>query len=310
MKEKNLVVILGPTAVGKTSVAISIAKVLNTEILSADSRQFFRELNIGTAKPSEEELLSVKHHFINSLSIQDEYNVGKFEKEALETLEIIFNGKNTVIMAGGSGLYIDALCNGFDELPQADNDIRKKINTLYKERGIEGLREKLKTLDEVHYKKIDLHNPHRLIRAIEVCMVTGKPYSSLRKKDNSTDSSIKRPFNIIKIGLNTDRKKLYERINQRVDKMMDQGLLSEVKSLVKFKNKNALLTVGYKELFDYLDGKTDLSRAIELIKQNTRNFAKRQLTWFRKDPAIKWFGPDEEEKIIRYLKEKLHTVKQ
>ncbi len=306
---KHLIIILGPTAVGKTAVAIDIAKKLGTEIISSDSRQFFKEMSIGTAKPSNQELKSVKHHFINSLSVQDEYNVGMFERDVLKALDKIFENKNTAVMAGGSGLYINAVCNGFDEVPVADKEIRANLLEMFKREGIEYLQKTLKKLDPEHYKKVDIKNPHRLIRAIEVCMATGKTYSELRKGEKK-----KRNFNVIKIGLNLDREKLYEKINKRVDCMMTEGLLEEVKALAPFRaggiRLNSLQTVGYKELFAHLKAVSsgdnqspfrDLGSAVELIKQNTRNFAKRQMTWFRKDKDIKWFDPDEKEKISSYI---------
>ncbi len=325
---KYLIVICGPTAIGKTSLAIDIAKEFGTEIISADSRQFFREMNIGTAKPIEEELEQVKHHFINSLSIKDEYNVGEFEKDALKVLEKIFSKKKTAVMVGGSGLYINAVCNGFDNVPSSDKEVRANIMEMYKREGIEYLRTTLKKLDKEHYSKVDLSNPHRMIRAIEVCIVTGKKYSELRKSEKKPPTPVrtklrtpsfcgegefnpihrKRDFTIIKIGLNMEREKLYERINMRVDEMMKAGLLEEAKALAPFRaggELNALNTVGYKELFDFLDGNHDLARAVELIKQNTRNFAKRQLTWFRKDKEVNWFQQDEKEKIIEFLKNKI-----
>jgi tRNA dimethylallyltransferase len=305
MTKNFLIVILGPTAVGKTSLAIEVAKEFGTEIISADSRQFFREMNIGTAKPSAEQLKQIKHHFINSLSITDEYNVGEFEKDALKVLEKIFQKKNIAMMVGGSGLYINALCNGFDSVPPADEEVRKNISEMYKREGIEYLRNTLKKLDKDHYAKVDLSNPHRLIRAIEVCIATGKPYSELRKGKKQ-----KRNFTPIKIGLNLEREKLYQRINSRVDEMMKEGLLEEVRALLKYKHLNALNTVGYKELFEHLEETKkhsespfkDLEFAVEKIKQNTRNFAKRQLTWFRKDKEINWFEPDENEKIIMFIR--------
>jgi tRNA dimethylallyltransferase len=299
MNKKILIVILGPTAVGKTTVGIKLAKEFGTEIISADSRQFFKEMNIGTAKPSKEELLSVKHHFINSHSIEDEYNVGMFEHDALKTLDTIFQKNDIAIMVGGSGLYINAVCNGFDNIPEANIKIRDTLTEIFKQEGIEYLQNKLKALDEEHYKKIDINNPHRLIRAIEVCMTTGKTYTELRKGEKQ-----KRNFTCIKIGLHIEREKLYTIINSRVDKMIFDGLINEVKSLSRFiagTKLNALQTVGYKELFEHLEGKTDLTRAIELIKQNTRNFAKRQMTWFRKDLEIKWFNPDEVLAILKYI---------
>lgn len=303
MPNKFLVIILGPTAVGKTSVAIDVAKELGTEIISADSRQFFREMNIGTAKPTEAQLKQVKHHFINSLSVTDDYNVGMFERDALKVIEKIFRKNNTVVMAGGSGLYINAVCNGFDAVPQADKEVRANLAALYKEYGIEELQQQLKRLDPEHYRKVDIKNPHRLIRAIEVCIVTGKKYSELRTKDNSHQSSVigHRSFTPIKIGLELGREELYKRINARVDEMMKSGLLEEVKSLKAHRHRNSLHTVGYKELFDFFEGKYDISRTVEHIKQSTRNYAKRQMTWFRKDKEIKWFEPTEKEEIIEYI---------
>ncbi len=301
---KTLIIICGPTAVGKTTLAINLAKKLSTEIISADSRQFFRELTIGTAKPSIEELNLVKHHLINSLSVYDDYNVGVFEKDALAILKNIFSKKNTAILVGGSGLYIQAICNGFDEVPSANKEVRKQIIEQYEKEGIEYLRTTLKKLDKEHYDKVDQSNPHRMIRAIEVCLTTGKRYSQLRQQENKNDNKNIREFNIIKIGLTIEREKLYEKINARVDDMMQKGLLEEVKQLAgKIKNEklNALNTVGYKELFDYLNGMHDLPRAIDLIKQNTRNFAKRQMTWFKKDKDIVWFNPNNEDKILEYI---------
>ena len=301
---KTLIIICGPTAVGKTTLAINLAKKLNTEIISADSRQFFRELTIGTAKPSIKELNEVKHHLINSLSVYDDYNVGVFEKDALAILKNIFSKKNTAILVGGSGLYIQAICNGFDEVPSANKEVRKQIIEQYEKEGIEYLRTTLKKLDKEHYDKVDQSNPHRMIRAIEVCLTTGKRYSQLRQQENKNDNKNIREFNIIKVGLTIEREKLYEKINARVDDMMQKGLLEEVKQLAgKIKNEklNALNTVGYKELFDYLNGMHDLPRAIDLIKQNTRNFAKRQMTWFKKDKDIVWFNPNNEDKILEYI---------
>ena len=310
MNKKYLIVVVGPTAVGKTSFAIDVAKELSSEIISADSRQFFKEMNIGTAKPSEEELKTVKHYFINSLSIKDEYNVGIYERDTLKLLDKIFETTNVAVLAGGSGLYINAVCNGFDKVPPADKEIRTQLEKLYKESGIEALCSLLKKYDDEHYKKIDLSNPHRLIRAIEVCIATGEKYSDLRKKDNGDPSSIirHRSFEILKIGLHMEREKLYERINTRVDEMMNKGLLEEVRSLAALRKEgklNSLQTVGYKELFDFIDGKTELTRAVELIKQNTRNFAKRQMTWFRKDDTIKWFDANERESILQFIRKEI-----
>lgn len=301
MPDKTLIVIVGPTAIGKTSLSVAIAKELNTSVISADSRQFFKEMSIGTAKPNAAEMQNVPHYFIDSHSINEEYNVGKYETEAISLLEKLFKTNDNLILVGGSGLYIDAICKGFDELPEADPKIRIEINSLLESKGIIGLQKLLKQLDPVYYDQVDLQNPQRLSRAIEVCLTTGIPYSTLREGKNK-----KRNFNIIKIGLNTSREVLYERINQRVDEMIKNGLLEEVKKLQPLKHLNALQTVGYKELFDHFKNETELKSSVELIKQNTRKFAKRQLTWFRKDQEIKWFEPDELENIIDYLKEKLN----
>lgn len=297
---KSLIIIAGPTAIGKTALSIELAKHYQTVILSADSRQFFKEMTVGTAKPLKEEMQNIPHFFIDSHSIKEEYNVGKYETEAIVLLEDLFQQHNTVILTGGSGLYIDAICKGFDELPEADSEVRTKIATLYATEGITGLQNLLKELDEAYYNKVDLQNPQRISRALEVCLTTGLPYSSLRKGKKQN-----RNFNIIKIGLNIDRELLYQRINKRVDEMVNNGLVKEVESLTAYKHLNALQTVGYKELFDYLDKKTDLKKAIELIKQNTRRFAKRQLTWFRRDEEIQWFEPQQTEEIINYIDSKI-----
>ena len=297
---KTLIVIAGPTAIGKTSLSIYLAKLFNCSILSADSRQFYKEMTIGTAKPSANEMKGIPHYFINSNFISEEYNVGKYETDAINLLDKLFTENNIQILVGGSGLYIDAVCKGFDELPEADFEVRNKINDLYKEKGIEGLQNLLKGLDEVYYYKVDLQNPQRIRRALEVCLTSGKTYSSLREGKIK-----KRNFNIIKIGLNTKREDLYERINIRVDEMMKHGFLDEVKQLKSYKHLNALQTVGYKELFDYLDGKMELDSAINLIKQNTRRYAKRQLTWFRRDEEIKWFEPGNETDILNYIKDRV-----
>lgn len=296
MPDKTLIVIAGPTAIGKTALSIAIAKEFNTSILSADSRQFFKEMSIGTAKPGAKEMQDILHHFIDSHSIFENYNVGKYETEAIALLEKLFETQDKLILVGGSGLYIDAICKGFDELPEADTEVRSNINSLLQTDGIEGLQNLLKQLDPDYYKKVDLQNPQRMSRALEVCLTTGKPYSAFRG-----GAIKKRNFKIIKIGINTSRELLYERINKRVDEMMKNGLLEEVKGLQAHKQLNALQTVGYKELFDHFEKGTDLNSTIELIKQNTRNFAKRQLTWFRRDKEIKWFEPDEVQEIINHI---------
>jgi tRNA dimethylallyltransferase len=297
-KTKTLLVIAGPTAVGKTAIAIKLAQQLKTEIISADSRQFYCEMSIGTAKPTDEELAAAKHHFINSHSVTENFNVGDFEKQSLQLLDELFKTHDKVIMAGGSGLFIQAVTKGFDELPAADTATREKLNRELAEKGIQFLQDRLKIADQDYYNQVDLNNPQRLIRALEVFEATGKPFSSYRKAATN-----KRSFNSIKIGLDLPREILYQRINQRVDDMMAQGLVEEVRSLLPYRHLNALNTVGYSELFDYFDGKTDLATAIELIKQNTRRFAKRQLTWFRKDKEIQWLMADDPDMIDTILKE-------
>lgn len=300
MNKRFLVVIVGPTAIGKTNISIQLATMFGSEIISADSRQFFKEMNIGTAKPNSEELFQVKHHFVNNLFISDKYSVGDFEKQSLKFLNTYFQTNQTAFLVGGSGLYINAVLNGFDAFPEVDENIREKLNEEYTEYGIEYLQDELSNCDPEYFLKIDKNNPQRLIRAIEVFRSTGIPFSSYRLKEEKS-----RPFEIIKIGLNIERAKLYERINQRVDLMIREGLLEEVKSLVSFKNTNALQTVGYKELFDFLDGICDFDEAVELIKRNTRRYAKRQLTWFNKDPEIKWFLNDQPEIIADYIRLKM-----
>jgi len=293
---RNLIIIAGPTAVGKTSFGIKLAKKFQTEILSADSRQFYRELKIGTAKPAAEELNAVKHHFIGNISIHDYYNVSMYEKEALIAINEIFETKKSAVLLGGSGLYINVICSGIDELPDPDENLRKELKGVLKNKGINELRSMLQKLDPEYYSEVHPANPNRLIRALEVCMSTGKKYSALRQ-----NQSIKRNFNIIKIGLNRDREELFTRINGRVDQMMEQGLLDEVKGLYENKGLNALNTVGYKELFDYLDNKMSLTEATEKIKTNTRRYAKRQLTWFKKEMDYKWFHPHDFDEVVDYI---------
>lgn len=293
---KTLIIIVGPTAVGKTNIGIEIAKHYKTEIISADSRQFFRETTIGTAKPSEEELLAVKHHFINSHSITQDFSVGHYEKQALETLNHIFSEHDYAVMVGGSGLYVNAIINGFDELPEIDITVRNTLNKKLKEQGISPLQQELEKIDPEYYQTADVNNPQRVIRALEVFYSSGKPFSSFR-----TGIKRKRAFKIVLIGLNMDREKLYDRINQRVDIMIEQGLIDEVKSLIPYQNLNSLNTVGYTEIFDYLNGNINLERAVELVKQNSRRYAKRQITWFKKVEGIKWFEPNQKEDIISYI---------
>jgi tRNA dimethylallyltransferase len=280
---KNLVVILGPTASGKTELAIRVAKWLGTEIISADSRQFYRELSIGTAKPSPGQLSAVPHHFIGHISVKDSNNIAQFEKDALNQLEKLFESHTHVVMCGGSGLYIDAVCRGLDEQPEHDPQIRQSLREQYKDRGIRYLQAELQRLDPEYYLQVDRSNPQRLMRALEVCIITGKPYSSFRK-----GLAKERPFRTVKLGLAVPRDVLIERIKRRVDGMMDAGLLAEAEAMLPLRHLNALNTVGYKELFDYFDGKLTLDEAVEQIRVNTRRYAKRQMTWFRKDQEVKW----------------------
>lgn len=282
---KKLIAVLGPTAVGKTAYAIALAKSLGTEIISADSRQIFKELNIGAARPSQEELEAVKHHFIASISVHDEYSAGRYAREASEHLEILFQKYDTVVCCGGSMLYIDAVINGFDDLP-GDKDVRNHWNQRLAGEGIAALQDALKERDPEYYTQVDLQNPHRLIRALEVCEITGKPFSALR-----LDRRKERTFEVEKIGLDMPREELYSRIDARVLKMMEEGLLDEVNGLLPHRHLQALNTVGYKELFDYLDGTCSLEFAVQKIQQHTRNFAKRQLTWWRRDESIEWRKP-------------------
>jgi tRNA dimethylallyltransferase len=286
--KKLLISVVGPTAIGKTALAIKLANHFNTEILSADSRQFFKEMSIGTAAPSEEELNQAKHHFIHHKSITDDYNVGAFEKDALKTLEILFKTNPVVIMVGGSGLYVDAVTKGLDDFPEIDGSIREQLNLQLDHEGLEPLQLQLKDLDPKSYETIAISNPQRVIRALEICIGTGKPYSSfLQKKKN------KRNFNTVTIGISAERAMIYERINNRVDLMMASGLLDEVKLLELKKGLNSLNTVGYKELFKYLDHEWSLDFSISEIKKNSRRFAKRQLTWFKRNPETIWIEYNE-----------------
>ncbi|MCF1422704.1 tRNA (adenosine(37)-N6)-dimethylallyltransferase MiaA [Mangrovimonas futianensis] len=281
---KFLISIVGPTAIGKTSLSIKLAQYYNTEIISADSRQFFKEMRIGTAAPTKEELKAAKHHFIHHISIEDEYNVGSFERDALSKLENLFDKYNIVIMVGGSGLYVDAVTKGLDNFPDIDPKIREDLNKQLATSGLESLQKQLQKLDPKSYQNIAIDNPHRVIRALEICLGTNKPYSSFLNKKES-----KRPFKTIHVGLTADRNIIYDRINQRVDLMMSLGLLEEVKSLESKKHLNALNTVGYKELFIFLEGAWTKEFAISEIKKNSRRFAKRQLTWFKKNESTIWF---------------------
>ena len=299
-----LISIVGPTAIGKTTLSIEIAKHFNTEIISCDSRQFYEEMSIGTAVPSKDELSQIQHHFIQDRSIHEDYSVGQFEKNAIGKLDELFKKNNVVIMVGGSGLYIDAVLKGLDNFSKVDNNIRKELKEKLAKEGISPLQNQLKELDNETYKNIDIENHQRVIRALEICIGTGKKYSSFL-----TGKSSKRDFVSIKIGLTADREIIYSRINKRVDLMMQEGLLEEAKKLLKYKNLNALQTVGYKELFNYLDDIWGLDFAIAEIKKNTRRFAKRQGTWFRKDAEIKWFDYlENKEQIIEYIDDIIKEV--
>jgi tRNA dimethylallyltransferase len=293
---KTLIVIPGPTAIGKTRMAIEVAKEYGTEIISADSRQFYRELKIGSAAPSQEELNQVPHHFVGHLSVTDYYNVSRFEQEVFEFLNGFFKTHDYAVMAGGSGLYMDAVCHGIDDLPDPDPVIRNKIRERFLRDGIEPLLIQLEISDPAYFQNVDKGNPARIMRALEVCEATGKPYSSFRK-----NISRPRPFRIIKTGLNRPRNELIEIINQRVDRMIEGGLAEEVRSLLPYRKENALKTVGYAEIFDHFDGKLTIDQAIRKIKTNTRRYAKRQLTWFRKDDSIQWFHPDQPDEVLKFL---------
>ena len=294
--KNTLIVLLGPTGIGKTDISIDIARHFGCDIISADSRQFFREMRLGTALPSREQLAEIKHHFIGFLSVKDYYSSNLFERDVLGILPDLFKKNSVVLMTGGSGMYIDAVCDGIDDIPDVDPEIREKFARKYKEEGIEGLRIELKLLDPEHYEKVDLKNPRRIIRALEICETTGQPYSGFLTKQKR-----RRDFEIIKTGLKRPREELFDRINRRVDLMIRDGLEEEARNLFGFRHLNALNSVGYREFFDFFDGKTTRDKAIELIKRNTRRFAKRQITWWSKDEGIRWFGGDDKEQIIDYL---------
>lgn len=296
MNNKNLLVVAGPTAVGKTNLCINLAKKFDTCIISADSRQFFREMNIGTAKPTEKELAEVKHYFIDNLSIRDDYDAAQFEKEALSLLSDLFNDHDLLILTGGSGMYLNAVLHGLDNIPEVDKAIRAGLNVLLVDKGIGHLQEKLRELDPVHYKTVDLHNPQRLVRALEVSLGTGRPYSDFRQGKRAS-----RQFNTLKIGLTMDREELYARIERRIDAMIDTGLFEEAADLFPFKAYHALQTVGYKEIFGFFEGKYDKEEAVRLLKRNTRRYAKRQMTWFKKDEDYQWFHPSQFQEIVGYI---------
>ena len=297
MKDKYLICILGPTASGKTTLAIETAKYFDSEIISTDSRQFYNEMNIGTAKPTKEELAAIKHHFIDCLSIQQKYTAGDFEHDALATITELHKTKDVVVLAGGSGLYINAILFGIDPFPEISREIREKILKLYKEKGLDAIKDELRKLDPEFYCEVDLDNPRRIMRAIEVCWASNTTYSSFRKKEAK-----KRNFKVIKIAYDYKREELYKRIEKRVDIMLEEGLEAEVKSLEEHKDLLSLSTIGYKEFFDYFKGNISYERAVELVKQNSRRYAKRQLTWFRKDEEINWINPKiDKQKLLKLV---------
>lgn len=301
---KILVSVVGPTGIGKTALSIKLANHFNTEIISCDSRQFFKEMEIGTAVPDAEELNAAKHHFIKHISIKNPYSVGRFEKDALRKLKELFSNNDVVVMVGGSGLYSDAVINGLDNFPKVDESIRKQLNHIHETKGLSVLQEQLKELDPVSYVTIAIDNPQRVIRALEICIGTEKPFSSYLTKKSKN-----RPFTTLKIGIKAEREIIYDRINKRVDLMVENGLLDEVERLLPHKDLNALNTVGYKELFNYFEGKWDLDFAISEIKKNTRRFAKRQLTWYRKDYSIKWFDYlTDASEVIDYIENKKTSI--
>lgn len=289
MSNKRLIVVAGPTAVGKTAECIRLAQMLDTEIVSADSRQFYKEMNIGVARPSESELAAVPHHLIAHISVCQDYNVAMYEREALEVIEELFRRKDDIVLTGGSGLYVNAVCNGIDDIPDKDEGIRQELNDLFAEQGLKPLQRELQERDPEYWEIVDKQNHIRLIRALEVCRQTGRTFTSFRSQKKT-----QRNFDIVRIGIKRSRENLLERIYQRVDCMLEQGLIEEVKGLYEYKNLQALNAVGYKEIFDFLDGKTSLQEAVEQIKINTRRYAKRQMTWFCKDKEIQWLDAEKD----------------
>jgi tRNA dimethylallyltransferase len=294
--DKTLIVITGPTAVGKTRLCIDIAKHFGIPIINADSRQIYKELKIGTASPTKEEMRKVQHYFVGTLSLEDYYSASLYEQQVLTLLETLFKKQDYVLMSGGSMMYIDAVCNGIDDIPTIDDKTRQTMKRRLQKEGLESLCEELRRLDPEYYEIVDRQNPKRVVHALEICTMTGKTYTSFRKREKKS-----RPFRIIKIGLNRDRAELYDRINARVDEMMALGFLKEAEGLFPQRNLNALNTVGYKELFEYFEGRWSLEEAVERIKGNTRRYARKQLTWYKKDDQIRWFHPDQKEDIINYI---------
>ena len=295
---KTLIVITGPTAVGKTDLCMEIAGRFDIPIINADSRQLFRELRIGTASPTPEQLAKVRHYFVGTLSIGDYYSASMYEQDVMTLLGQLFKTSDYALLSGGSMMYIDAVCNGIDDIPTVDEKTRTLMKRRLAEEGLEKLVEELRRIDPEHYEVVDRQNPRRVVHALEICHMTGQTYTSFRKAEKK-----QRPFEIIKIGLNREREELYNRINRRVDSMMEQGLLKEAEEMLPYRQANALNTVGYKELFSYFDGIWELDEAVERIKGNTRRYARKQLTWFKRDQQMKWFHPDEQEQIMKYISE-------
>ena len=293
---KRLIVITGPTAVGKTNLCMDIAGQLGIPIINADSRQLFRQLPIGTAQPTKEQRARVRHYFVGTLDIGDYYSASMYEQDVMSLLQQLFAGSDYALLSGGSMMYIDAVCNGIDDIPTVDDETRSLMKRRLAEEGLEALVEELKRLDPEHYELVDRQNPRRVVHALEICHMTGKTYTSFR-----TSQKKQRPFEIIKIGLNREREELYQRINRRVDQMMEEGLLEEARIMLPYREANALNTVGYKELFNYFDGVWNLSEAVERIKGNTRRYARKQLTWFKRDQQVQWFRPDQKDEILKYI---------
>ena len=296
MRDKTLIVITGPTAVGKTAISLDIAKHFGIPVINADSRQIYRELKIGTARPSDEEMKEVKHYFVGTLSIADYYSASLYEQQVLALLDNLFQTHDYALLSGGSMMYIDAVCDGIDDIPTVDDETRENMKRRLREEGLEALCEELKRLDPEYYEEVDRQNPRRVVHALEICTMTGMTYTSFRRRERR-----ERPFRIIKIGLTLPREQLYNRINARVDKMMAEGLLEEARQMYPQRDLNALNTVGYKELFDYFDGRWPLEEAVERIKGNTRRYARKQLTWYKKDDRFRWFHPQDKEEIINYI---------
>ncbi len=296
----KLFVLLGPTAVGKTALSLKVAKLLGSPIINCDSRQIYKDMSIGTAAPTEEQLNEVEHYFVKILELQDYYSAAQYETDVIQLIGRLQPKHNNLLLSGGSMMYIDAVCNGIDDIPSVDADIREELKERLQKDGLEALRNELKLLDPEYYNIVDLKNPKRIVHALEICYTSGKPYSTFRVREKK-----ERPFQIFKIGLRRERNDLFDRINKRVDMMFEEGLLEEAKKLYPYRHLNALNTVGYKEVFQYLDGTWDLEFAIEKIKKNTRDYAKKQMTWFAHDKDIYWFSPDDEKEIINFISEQI-----